>query len=39
MVLFVKNLKSVPRCAIPQDVFVEASGQGGSGFMNEYFND
>ena len=26
----------MPKCAIPQDVFVEASGQGGSGFMNEY---
>ncbi len=26
----------MPKCAIPQDVFVEASGQGRPSFMNEY---
>jgi hypothetical protein len=34
--VILKNLKSVPKCAIPRDVFVEVSGIGGSGFMNEH---
>ena len=34
--VILKNLKSVPKCAIPRDIFVEVSGIGGSGFMNEH---
>ena len=34
--VILKNLKSVPKCAVPRDVFVEASGIGGCGFMNEH---
>jgi hypothetical protein len=33
--VILKNLKYDPKCAIPNDIISEASGIGGTGFMNE----
>jgi hypothetical protein len=34
--IILKILKYAPKCAIPNDIIAEASGKGGTGFMNEH---